>query len=109
MSSDLYRIMIKLVDDNDTPITIDLDNLDELKYAIEALKIDLQTWADRVKSKLDECKQLNYPDFQEDAQHPALICSMVHSNSFIEYIKKIQEFQTSVLVPLELSIADHRY
>lgn len=41
MSSDLYRIMIKLVDDTDTPITIDLDNLDELKYSIEALKVDL--------------------------------------------------------------------
>lgn len=46
--------MIKLTTgDPETPISIDLDNLDELKYSLEALKVDLQTWADRIKAQLD--------------------------------------------------------
>ncbi len=109
MTQDVYNIMIRLTDEMDVPINIDLTNFDDLKTSLASLRADLVNWANRVKLRFDECKQINYPDFQEDPNNPALICSLVHTNSFMDYIKKIDDLTTGLIIPLEQSISDNRY
>jgi len=67
------------------------------------------TWNATVKDRMDAAKNSMFPDFEPNSSRPALIASVVQSDSFIEYVQKISDFIQQVIVPIEDSLNTHIY
>lgn len=51
----------------------------------------------------------NYPDFVPTAAEPALLCSLVQNDNFIQYVNKIDSFQNEVIYGIEQGALTNLY